>query len=194
MNGTIFSPENFKQHYDSFGCTGVVPLSKIAEVFSKYDAKMIVDFMCHFEFCHEIRQTEADLIRKKLSEDAIGNGHLYFFPALVKTERPKGQIMTDRSLCYKSGWYLACSVEGDDLFPRFLHVLLLRLAFSFDLNQEHTSHPVLEMECNVWNNGIHWKNREGVEAVVEVVELVARKTQNWLVLGCDQRSSRPCFK
>ena len=178
VNGTIFSPENFKQHYDSFSSTGVVPLSKIAEVFSKYDVKMIVDFMSHFEFCHEIRQTEADLIRKKTQVEDVGGSQgesLYFLPALVKTERPEGQIMTDEKLVYKFGWYLACSVEGDDLFPRFLYVLLIRLAFSFALNpdleeEEDPSCPVMRMKCNIWKNGIHWQNREGVEAVVEVVE------------------------
>ena len=189
VNGTIFSPENFKQHYDSFGCTGVVPLSKIAEVFSKYDAKMIVDFMYHFEFCHEIRQTEADLIRKKTLVEDVGDGHggsLYFFPALVKTDRPEGQIMTDGELIYKFGWYLACNVEGDDLFPRFLHVLLLRLAFSLALNpdpeeQETPTCPVMQMKCNVWKNGIHWQNREGVEAVIEVVEQMSAVV---VMIGC----------
>ena len=189
VNGTIFSPENFKQHYDSFSSTGVVPLSKIAEVFSKYDVKMIVDFMSHFEFCHEIRQTEADLIRKKTQVEDVGGSQgesLYFLPALVKTERPEGQIMTDEKLVYKFGWYLVCSVEGDDLFPCFLHVILIRLAFSFALNpdleeEEDPSCPVMQMKCNVWKNGIHWQNREGVEAVVEVVEQMSAVV---VMIGC----------
>ena len=187
VNGTIFSPENFSQHYRlSYSYTGVVPLSRIAEIFNKnnYDARMIVDFLSYFEFCHEIRKTEADLIRKKTRvEGEKDDESLYFFPALVEKERPQGQIMTDEKL--KFCWYLACNVASDDLFPRFLHVLLLHLAFSLSPDPEEEdpppSCPVMQMECNVWKNGIHWKNGKGQEAVVEVVDYMSAVV---VMVGC----------
>ena len=181
VNGTIFAPENFKQHYDLSSLTGVVPLTQIKEVFSRHDEKMIVDFMCHFEFCHEIGSREVELIADKDVSQSF-----YFFPALVKVDRPEEKVFFNEDSIYKCGWYLSCnSSEADHLSSRFLHVLLLHLAFSFalapDLHKVDASCPVLQRKCNVWKNGIHWINREGVEVVVEVVE---QSTAVVVMVGC----------
>ena len=178
VNGTIFAPENFKQHYDFSSLTGVVPLTKIKEIFSEHNEKMIVDFMCHFEFCHEIGSREVELIADKDVSQSF-----YFFPALVKVDRP--EVFFQDSI-YKCGWYLSCnSSEADHLSSRFLHVLLLRLAFSFalipDPYEVDTSCPVIQRKCNVWKSGIHWINRKGVEVVVEVVE---QSTTVVVMVGC----------
>ena len=44
INGTISAPEYFKQHHDIATSTGVVPKSKIADVFAgKYNTDMILN-------------------------------------------------------------------------------------------------------------------------------------------------------
>ena len=65
-----------------------------------------------------------------------------------------------------------------DFFPpRFLHVLLLRLAFTFalpktpsELDDEAAIVDVYSRKCTLWKNGIHWLMESGVEVVVEVVK------------------------
>ena len=52
-------PEDFKQYKQIATSTGVVPFSKIEAIFRHLDPNMIAEFLCHFEFCHEVTDTEA---------------------------------------------------------------------------------------------------------------------------------------
>ena len=73
-----------------------------------------------------------------------------------------------------------------------MHTLLLRLAFTFALRCEVETHSVvIQRECNVWKNGIHWLNMDGVEAIVEVVE---QNTAVVFVVGCSQGDEMACIK
>ena len=47
VTGTIFAPEDFKQHCQIATSTGVVPLFKIAKQFPKFDPEMLVGFFSH---------------------------------------------------------------------------------------------------------------------------------------------------
>ena len=195
INGTIFAPEIFKEYHDISSSTGVVPFSKIKEVFPSHNPEMIISFMSHLEFCQQIAESEASLI----SEDRLGGSRqlsetFYFFPALVSKDRPKQSCkLFIKETHYKCGWSLQCIRPDQFLSSRFLHVLLLRLAFSFALgpetSEEDEASPVLQRRCNVWKAGIHWQNRDGVETIVEVVE------QNTVVIvqmGCLKRREVAC--
>ena len=72
---------------------------------------------------------------------------------------------------------MECYRSYDYFPPRFLHVLLLRLAFTFalpktpsDLDDGCAIVDVYSRKCTLWKNGIHWLMESGVEVVVEVVE------------------------
>ena len=186
INGTVFAPENFKEHHDISSSTGVVPFSKIEQAFPSHSPEMIISFLSHLEFCQQIAESEASVI----SGDQLGGSQqsseaLYFFPALVSEDRPEESCKSIEQAHYKCGWSLQCIRSDQFLSPRFLHVLLLRLAFSFALApetaEEDRACPVLQRRCNVWKAGIHWQNRDGVEAIVEVVE---QNTAVTVVMGC----------
>ena len=70
VNGTVFAPENFKEHHDISSCTGVVPFSKIEQAFPSHSPEMIISFLSHLEFCQQIAESEASVI----SGDQLG-GH-----------------------------------------------------------------------------------------------------------------------
>ena len=191
INGTIFAPEYFKQHHDIATSTGVVPKSKIADVFAeKYNVDMILCVLTAFEFCQAIKDsfTHSLIASSDSSRDGAAamttsdesSESYYFFPALVQVEHPTDVWQNSGPEQYQCGWCLQCSKEGQYLTPRFLHVLLLRLAFSFalapDSSQQDEASPVLRRRCAVWKNGIQWLNQDGVETIVEVSE------QNKLVL------------
>ena len=193
INGTIFAPEHFKQHHDIATSTGVVPKSKIAGVFAeKYNIDMILSVLTLFEFCQKIKDsfTLSLIASSDPSRDIDGASAMttsdeslesyYFFPALVQVEHPPDVWQNSGAGQYQCGWCLQCSKEGQYLTPRFLHVLLLRLAFSFalapDSSQQEEASPVLRRRCAIWKNGIQWLDQDGVETIVEVSE------QNKLVL------------
>jgi len=99
INGTIFAPDNFKQHHDIATSTGVVPKSKVACVFAeKYNIDMILSVLTVFEFCHRMNDSftlsliaNHDPSRDSAIAIATGNESsesYYFFPALVRVEHP----------------------------------------------------------------------------------------------------------
>ena len=95
-----------------------------------------------------------------------------YFPGLVKIEVPCEVWESSPKFDYHCGWALHCSKTGQFFCSRFLHVLLLRLAFSLALipSMQTSNFPALQRKCKVWKNGICWGDRSGVEALVEVQE------------------------
>ena len=195
VNGTIFAPDNFKQHHNIANSTGIVPFSKIKKVFPERDPEMVVAFLQHLEFCQEISEAEVSLISSQHFRCSCPVGRFFFFPALVSEERPSGAGEAIDTPSYRCGWTLQCSRPHQFLTPQFLHVLLLRLAFSFALAHddahEDQASPVLERRCSVWKNGICWLSRKLVETTVEVIE---QNTTVSLTISCHTRREMKCVE
>ena len=175
VNGTIFAPEYFRQHHKDFArSTGVVPFSRIRQEFPQYDPAMIVGFLTHLEFCFKIEDPEAiKRIEDEVPKDETSldlSDEYYFFPALVSVDNPLQVWQPDGSMVYQCGWYYQGQPD-QFLTSRFLHVLILRLAFSMEvgLGLYHSSHnsPALCRRCSVWKRGIGWL-QDGIETVVEI--------------------------
>ena len=177
VNGTIFAPEGFKQHIKLASSTGVVPLSTITRHFPKYDTKMLVGYLSHLEFCDEISDPEVlGLINQEQASTAsevtaVQGERYFFFPGLVTLEVPSTVWEPQPQFDYHCGWILQC-LRPDQFFgPRFVQVLLLRLAFSFAFSQlASTGIPALQRRCAIWKNGISWGDGNGVETLVEIGE------------------------
>ena len=178
VSGTIFAPENFSEHRN-FSNTGIVSISRLREEFPQYDTKMIVEFLAHLEFCFKVDDEE---ILCKISEELSASDaavayhtaktldEFYFFPGLIGVDNPVSVWKPDDSMHYKCGWHCESTDPDKFLTTRFLHVLILRLAFIFtlkDVNRQQLS-PVLCKRCSLWKHGIGWLNEDGVEVVVEV--------------------------
>ena len=180
VNGTIFAPEGFKEHVQLASSTGLVPLSNIVKHFTKHDVRMLVDFLSIMEFCCEILDPEVlgQISHEQVSSASEAAGvkgeRYFFFPGLVTLEAPSTVWEPQPQFDYHCGWILKCSQPEQFFDPRFLQVLLLRLAFSFAFAQEITDVrddvPSIQRECSVWNNGIYWGNIHSVETLVEVAE------------------------
>ena len=211
INGTIFASEYFKQHHDIATSTGVVPKSKIDGVFAeKYNTDMILSILTLFEFCQKIKDsftlslitrsdpTSSDSTRDDTAamttSDDFSESY-YFFPALVQVEHPTDMWQSSGPGQYQCGWCLQCSKEGQYLTPRFLHVLLIRLAFSCalapDSSQQDETSPVLRRRCAVWKNGIQWHDRDDVQTRVEVVE---QNQTVLLLMCCPEKRAVACVK
>ena len=177
VNGVIFAPEGFKEHQKSLSTsTGVVPLSKLAPLFPDINSDMITQFLCHLEFCQEIKALNlASLLVAEDQSIPTADERYFFFPGLVHLDTPRDVIESGASkLDYNSGWVLQCSKPEQFFSSRFLQVLLLRLAFLFALAPTDPStgdRLALHRKCSVWKNGIYWVNRSGGEAIVEVNNL-----------------------
>ena len=174
VNGTLFAPEGFKEHIKLASSTGVVPLSNIAKHFPKHDRYMVVGFISHLEFCSEISDLETlDLISQEQASDAasVQGERYFFFPSLVTLEVPSTVWQPQPQFDYHYGWIMQCSQPDQFFGPRFLQVLLLRLAFSFAFSKlPSTDIPSLQRKCSIWKNGIYWGNGHFIETLVEVAD------------------------
>ena len=200
VTGSVFAPnaQDFKEYKNMATSTGIVPFSKLGFHFKDLDPNLIAEFLCHFEFCHEVTDTEcqqllatveftstpsgtsdelsAPDIVQTVCASSTPNEKFFFFPGLVRIDRPADVWVPGHAdFGYFSGWILHC-LDPDKFFTRrFLHVLLLRLAFGFAFAQEAdatSDHlPMIQRKCSIWKNGIHWGDRSAcTEALVEVVE------------------------
>ena len=176
VTGTIFAPEGFKQHCQLATSTGVVPFIKIANQFQQHNPEMLVGFLSHLEFCHEI--SDKEVLQLISDESGFSAAERYFFfPGLVRLSVPREVWDPQPSFKFHSGWVLKCSRPEQFFTARFFQVLLLRLAFEFafphhkeEEEEGHEDFPAIRRKCSVWKNGIYWGNRDGVEVLAEIVE------------------------
>ena len=194
VNGVIFAPEGFKHHKEISTNTGVVPLSKLAPLFPNVDIDVVTKFLCHLEFCQEIK--DADLLSVLVAESRTStvsvesksfmvsaesrsstttDERFFFFPGLLSLNKPQDiTLYSELDGHSYSGWVFQCSKPEQFFSNRFHQVLLLRFAFFFALAPSDKSSVdalVLQRRCQVWKNGIFWANRKAGEAIVEIVNL-----------------------
>ena len=177
VNGSIFAPDNFKEHCRGFAMsTGVVALSKIREKFGEPNNQVIIGYLTHLEFCFRIKDKHTlEMITKdtKMQLTPHSSEHAeeyYFFPALIWKENPSDVCQPQETIKYECGWFYRCNEPTEQLTTRFLHVLILRLAFSCDPPDESIDRKsvVLLRSCSVWKHGIAWWTNDGIETIVEV--------------------------
>ena len=176
VNGSIFAPDYFKEHFHNFAMsTGVVTLSKIREKFTEFHHEVLVEFLIHLEFCFRIKDKHTlELITKNevslTSQASEYREEYYLFPSLVRYENPEDVCLPQETDMYQCGWFYKCGKETEQLTTRFLHVLILRLAFSCEPPDDPTERKsvVLLRSCSVWKHGIAWWTDDGLETIVEV--------------------------
>ena len=178
VNGSLFAPQHFRQHFKELSTnTGVVTYSNLAKLFPHYyDPDMLIGFLTQLEFCQEINDK---VILQLLTDSDLRSrdSQFFFFPGLVRIEKPENIWKDDGVYSNACGWIME-TTQGNEFFtPRFLQVLQLRIAFNFPLSsvpKRRTGFslkpPTIQRCCSVWKNGISWRTGSGLECLVEVTE------------------------
>ena len=159
---------------------GILPENCLYDIFElpKYVTK---ECLIQLQYCHEFNRVEVKCDDHAVVPNLSSNDHLLYFPDLCKLESASTAAGTPNPDSSKNdiniGWYAKCIGKFDYFPPRFLHTLLLRLAYSFALpiaksNVEdiHLSIREDNCRCTMWKNGIRWMMEEGVECICEVVD------------------------
>ena len=164
-----FNSSAGSRHYADMG---ILPESYLASVLPEH---IIKECLVQLQYCQEFSCAEVGLDSSVVSNSASDNNLLYF-PALCKLDSEQSNWSTDPQLKLAIGWYAKCTGKFDYFPARFLHVLLLRLAFAFALpiancniteSNEISAH---NRRCTMWKNGIRWLMEEGVECIFEMVD------------------------
>ena len=168
VNGILFAPACFKEeHIPIASNTGVIPISVLKNHFPKYNIDMITQFLIRFELCQPITLDPIDTTPLGPPTSSCPD---LFFPPLVSASRPVDITIPNNALC----WQIRTDNIDQSFSPRFLHVLVSRVAYKFplvtrdaclnrDLQQYNRS-------CDVWRRGISWRSEEGCTIVIEMSE------------------------
>ena len=181
VNGTLFAPVHFKQYRQVASNTGIVPIATLEELFPQYSSEMLVGCLESMEFCNQVDLSTLQATNLKATSSSPSGANHLFFPSLIKEHRPS-DLPSPRF-----GWCLGCSDPHQFFSNRFLHVLLLRLAYRFSLASKNRSLSPslcgLERQCEVWQNGICWKSVSGVSTIVEIIDL-----NRWVIVLVSEKT------
>ena len=187
VNGTLFAPKHFKEHHEIASNTGLVPIISLQKVFPQHSSDMLVGVFKSMEFCHPVDSSVlqyTNLLTTPTHSTAEG---LLFFPSLIRLNRPDS-VTQDHTLCF--GWCLGCMDPHQFFSSRFLHVLLLCVAYTFPLSIycNPASSPLRELQrrCTVWRNGISWSDDDDITVVVELIN-----NNRWVVVAMSSSKDRP---
>ena len=168
INGKLFDSGGLKVVASDAGIVHSLSLQKLLP---DYDLEMLVGFLELLELCHHVNisGTSANLMTKETHTSGDITEAYLFFPSLLSACRPRTIENTTSEEEFSFGWCLSLKNTEQNFFTiRFLHVLLLRLAYTFPLaSAQHVQHAKC---CSVWENGILWDNAEGIRTVVELID------------------------
>ena len=176
VNGVLFAPKEIKHaHQDIASNTGIVPTSVLERLFPNHDIHMLIGFLRSLQFCHVLQTSTLQMFKTNISASVpLPLDELLFFPSLINAKPP-----TDIKIENGLGWCLWCPDPNQFLSTRFLHLLLFSLSYIFCLPRHNkagkiASDPQVQMlawRCDVWTNGIYWKNDDdNTEVIVELTE------------------------
>ena len=190
VNGVLFAPPHFKEHRVLASNTGIVPASTICEVFPKYDHKMLLGFLESLDFCRPVDPSVLQYTNLQTTPSQ-STADLFFFPGLVQSVRPDNLI---QQATLEFGWSLGCVDEHQFLSSRFLHMLLLSVAYKFPLASRFSpssSVSGLQRMCTVWRNGISWRDDNNVTTVIELLD---NNRQVLMAMSCNSKRPVECGK
>ena len=166
INGTLFAPCRFKEHREILASnTGIVSISCLHDVFPQYNTDMLVGFLQSLNFCQQIDTLENTNLQATTPHST---GELLYFPGLVLSERPNSIDQYREMLEF--GWCLGCVNPEQFFSSRFLHLLLLSIAYQYPLTIRRKHHRGLQRRCTVWKNGISWTDSDNITTLVEALD------------------------
>ena len=98
--------------------TGVIPRSTIGKAFPEFNTDMMVRFLEHFQFCHQVNKHWTKLVQSR--EEGMDDEY-YFFPALTSSRKP---IKMPPESSYYCDWFMHSSIKHE-------FFTMLRFAFQF---------------------------------------------------------------
>ena len=170
VNGTLFAPRQFKEHRDILASnTGIVSTSSLLSVFPHHNTDMLVGFLQSLNFCQPVEPSVLENTNLQTTP-SHSTADLLFFPGLVQSKRPDSLVQQG---ALEFGWCLGCVNPEQYFSSRFLHILLLSVAYRFSRSVRRkviSSLLGLQRRCTVWKNGISWTDSDYITMLIELLD------------------------
>ena len=180
IDGILFAPRSLVARAS---ITGIVLSSSLKQLCPQYHLEVLINFLLIFEFCHCVNLSGSTTNLVTYSPSGDIEECFLFFPSLIDCCRPSSLPGVSN---FNFGWTICCrNPEHQSFTSRFLHVLLLRLAYTYPLADADNSE--MRSQCIVWTNGITWDNEKGIRTLVELIDY----NQRVVVAMSHKTDSRP---
>ena len=188
VNGALFAPlSGFKEYLPIASNTGIIPLNVLKSHFPNHNTAVIVQFLIQLQLCQCIDLID---VKTNMAPTIPSSSEMLFFPSLIREGRPHFDCSDITTPSFNNGegatapmapmlggcfgWLLYAD-NISQFFPnRFLHTLLLNLAYNICLPD--TNHKINRdiqsnnRQCKVWSTGISWRSVTGVSTTIELME------------------------
>lgn len=163
-----------------------------------FNITLAIRYLLRMEFCIKLADRRILHSISGFEPPHPMEDHL-FFPHLIKSSAPPDLWDTSKTSFWGRhfGWCMECAEPRQNLGPRFLQLLFLRLASRFCFNTNPNSpFGIRRSSCVIWRQGLSWYDSRGIEAVMElrkgnreVIFLCRSKTSSQLLDFCHFRSA-----
>ena len=170
---SLFSPSHFPNHPtlpDFTFNTGVVPIKFLKDFFKELQVgfcfEVFLTYLISMQYCIPVeRGMLSEVLYDSYSRSTAEQqckGELFFFPSFLQNDKDEA-IYKKKDKQYFFGWVM--KTKGK-LGQRFLHTILLKLAFQFTPRRNPDN--VFDRRLSLWKFGIFWCTEDQVEVLVEV--------------------------
>ena len=151
---------------------GLLPISQLESTLGVlgFNLTLVIQYFLRVHFC--IKVVDRRVLYSVMGFDPPSPPEDYlFFPHLI-TGDIQHDLWSNASNWEKYfGWIVECAEPGCFFNPRFLQMLLLRLAAVFPFNTNPNSSFITRRQMTyVWKNGISWTDTRGMQVLVELVQ------------------------
>lgn len=151
---------------------GLLPISQLESTLGVlgFNLALVIQYFLRVHFCIKVVDRRVLYSVMKFDPPSPPEDYL-FFPHLI-TGDIQHDLWSNASNWEKYfGWIVECAEPGCFFNPRFLQMLLLRLAAAFPFNTNPNSAFITRRQMTyVWKNGISWIDTRGMQVLVELVQ------------------------
>lgn len=162
----------FQNEVDLPNKVGFLPISQLESTLGilGFNITLVIHYFLRVSFC--IKVVDRRILYSVMSFDPPMPPEDYlFFPHLITGDIPSDLWVESSSWEKVFGWVMECSESECFFNPRFLQILLLRLASVFPFNTDPNATFITRRQMTyLWKNGISWTDTRGMQVLVELIK------------------------
>lgn len=135
-----------------------------------FNVSLAIRYLLRMEFCMKLADRRVLYSISGFEPPHPLEDHL-FFPHLISSSAPLKLWSSNKTMTSDKhfGWYMECIEKYQMLGPRFLQLLLLRLASQFPFNTNpNFPFTARKSSCVIWKTGLYWTDVKGIDSLVEI--------------------------
>ncbi len=160
----------FQKHIELRNKVGLVAVSQLEQTLGAmgFNLMLVIQYFLRMEFC--LRLVDRRILYSIVGFDPPSpmEDHL-FFPHLVTKEIPANIWLPSDEWGLNFGWIMECIEQGRFFTPRFVQMVVLRIAAKFPFNTDPNSIFLTRRQLtHVWGCGLSWADTRGMQVLVTI--------------------------